>query len=60
MIALLIIVRMVFAVNAPLFQCSLGLATAKQQPSKLSYIYSFYASRNILLVHKLKERKNRP
>jgi hypothetical protein len=30
----------------------------------ISYIqlqlYSFYASRNILLVHKLKERKNRP
>jgi hypothetical protein len=24
------------------------------------YSYSFYASRNILLVHKLKERKNRP
>jgi hypothetical protein len=24
-----------------------------------SYSYSFYASRNILLVHKLKERKNR-
>jgi hypothetical protein len=23
-------------------------------------VYSFYASRNILLVHKLKERKNRP
>jgi hypothetical protein len=23
-----------------------------------SYSYSFYASRNILLVHKLKERKN--
>jgi hypothetical protein len=25
-----------------------------------SYSYSFYASRNILLVHKLKERKNLP
>jgi alpha-D-ribose 1-methylphosphonate 5-triphosphate synthase subunit PhnH len=28
--------------------------------STYSYSYSFYASRNILLVHKLKERKNRP
>jgi hypothetical protein len=30
------------------------------QAHTTAYSYSFYASRNILLVHKLKERKNRP